>query len=120
MAFTNQPTLVQAIVSLVPSLTYPQDFEVDTSGVSKWYSEAIQPPVTLIQTTYDALIASQTTTKTQNTNLRNAVLTTAQSAVGVNLTALTANQVRSLLALMLYKAGGVDASGNVKPLTDWV
>jgi len=49
---------------------------------------------------------------------------TAQSAAGVALGALTAAQVRSLLAILLYKAGGVDISNpstpKVKPLNQWL
>lgn len=52
---------------------------------------------------------------------RQTILNTAQSAVGVQLTALTAAQVRALMACMLYAAGGVDAATlTVKPLSEWM
>lgn len=52
--------------------------------------------------------------------LRSQIVTTAQSAVGISLTALTAPQVRSLLALLLWKAGGVKPDGTVRPLVEWL
>jgi hypothetical protein len=47
------------------------------------------------------------------------VVAAAQSAVGVNIAALTAGQVRALLAVLLYKAGAIDAQGVVQPLAGW-
>ena len=59
--------------------------------------------------------------KTQALAARQTILNTAQSAVGVQLTALTAAQVRALMACMLYAAGGVDAQTlTVKPLSEWM
>lgn len=49
-----------------------------------------------------------------------AIKTQAQSAVGVDLAALTTAQVRSLLAILLWQAGGVDKDGLVNPLSEWV
>lgn len=57
----------------------------------------------------------------QAATARSTILATAQTAVGVQLTALTAAQVRALLACMLYASGGVDpATLTVKPLSEWV
>ena len=63
---------------------------------------------------YDAITAQAATA-------RNAILTTAQTAVGVTLANLTQAQIKALLACMLYAAGGVDAATlTVKPLNEWV
>lgn len=51
--------------------------------------------------------------------IRSLVTATAQTAAGVGLGALTPAQVRSLLAIVLYQAGGVTADGKVKPLAQW-
>lgn len=48
------------------------------------------------------------------------ILDTAQTAVGVALGNLTQAQIRSLLAIMLYKAGGVNLNSlTVRPLAEW-
>lgn len=57
----------------------------------------------------------------EQTAAKSAILTTAQSAVGVKLTDLTAAQIKALMACMLYAAGGVDLKTmTVKPLSEWV
>lgn len=59
--------------------------------------------------------------ETQADALRQALLTDAQSAVGVPVGALTPVQRNALLALLLYNAGGVHPrTGVVQPLTAWV
>jgi hypothetical protein len=52
--------------------------------------------------------------------LRQRIVTLAQSAVGVSIDALTAGQRNALLACMLYKAGGIDKDGVVRPLNTWL
>lgn len=52
--------------------------------------------------------------------LRQRVLTLAQSAVGVQIDALTAPQVRALIAILLWQAGAIDRAGAVRPLGQWV
>ena len=52
-------------------------------------------------------------------NLAN-IRATAQSAVGVALIDLTAAQVRSLLACLLYKNHAVSDDGKIRPLPDWL
>ena len=48
-----------------------------------------------------------------------AIKTIAQSAVGVALNDLTATQVRSLLAVLLWKNGAIKADGTIKAPQDW-
>lgn len=57
--------------------------------------------------------------ETDDNSVRDAVRATAASAEGLALTALTAAQVKSLLAVLLWKAGAVDKNGVVKPLAEW-
>lgn len=53
--------------------------------------------------------------------LRQTILTNAQSAVGKSLAALTAAERNALLAILLYKAGGVNPqTGTVNALNTWV
>jgi hypothetical protein len=72
----------------------------------------------------DAAIAARAAARLQAGKdaaaLRQKVLTTAQSAVGISVDALTAGQVRALVALLLYQQGALDKSGVVQPLAGWV
>lgn len=52
--------------------------------------------------------------------LRQQILNLAQSAVGVSLNALTANQRNALVACLLWKAGGVAPDMTVRPLGQWL
>ena len=58
--------------------------------------------------------------RTDADTLRARVLAVGQSAVGVSLDALTPAQVRALIALLLWKAGGVADDGTVRALREWL
>lgn len=57
---------------------------------------------------------------TEDQKIRSMIVQTATSAVGVKLTDLTLAQIKALIACMLYKAGGVDETGTVRPLREWL
>ncbi len=68
----------------------------------------------------DAIItAHDPNAPTEGEQLRQQILTLAQSAVGVSLDALTAGQRNSLIAILLWKAGGVTPQMTVAPLGQW-
>lgn len=48
------------------------------------------------------------------------VVQAASSAAGVNIAALTAGQRNALVALLLWKAGGLNPDGTVKALAEWL
>jgi hypothetical protein len=51
---------------------------------------------------------------------RSQIVAIAQSAVGITLANLTQAQIKSLFAVVLYKASAVDpATLQVRPLNDW-
>jgi hypothetical protein len=52
--------------------------------------------------------------------LRTQILQAAQSAVGVRLNDLTAAQRNSLIALVLWKEGGVKNDATIAPLGEWL
>ena len=52
--------------------------------------------------------------------LQSNIVSTAQTAVGVRVDALTAAQVRALQAILLFKVGAVDTSLKIKALNTWV
>lgn len=58
--------------------------------------------------------------KQQGRQTRAAILATAQNAVGKAVGSLNANQREALLALLLWKAGGLNSDGTVKGLDEWV
>jgi len=51
---------------------------------------------------------------------RQQIVDIAQSAVGIALNDLTAVQIKALIAVMLYRMGGVSGDMEVKPLNEWV
>ena len=56
---------------------------------------------------------------TAGETLRSNIRTIAQSAAGIALNDLTATQSRALVAVLLWKAGGVAHDMTVKALGDW-
>ena len=69
----------------------------------------------------DAVIAADQAQQASSAAFRGQIVALAQSAVGVRLQDLTAPQIKALMAILLYKAGGVDASSlQVLPLGQWV
>jgi hypothetical protein len=73
-----------------------------------------------ISTAIAARQASAQQATSDASTLRTQIVALAQSAVGVSLSALTPAQVRSLMALLLWKAGGVSSAGVVRPLSEWL
>lgn len=67
-----------------------------------------------------ALAAADSADEQIRSTLRNQVLSVAGSAEGVLLTDLTAAQVKALVAVLLWKAGGLTNDGHVKALNEWV
>lgn len=65
-------------------------------------------------------LAHDPQTLTQGQTTLNNIRTVAQSAVGVALVDLTAAQQKALLAALLFRAGGVNPDGTVRPLAAWV
>ena len=72
------------------------------------------------QAASDANAAALVATIADEGTKRSAVVNVAQSAVGINITALTATQVRGLVAVLLFRAGAIDKAGVVLPLNQWL
>lgn len=53
-------------------------------------------------------------------NFRQAVKDLATSAVGVRVDNLTTNQLKAMLAILLFQSGGLNRQLEVKPLKEWV
>lgn len=52
--------------------------------------------------------------------LRQAVVSRVSSLAGVNVTELSLEQLRPLLAALLYANGALDHGGNIKPVREWL
>lgn len=88
------------------------------AGIGEWRDPNTTKPT---QAELDAEDIVYQAELSQAETSRNAILTTAQSAVGVALTALTQAQIKALMACLLYAAGGVDVKTmTVKPLAEWM
>jgi hypothetical protein len=67
-----------------------------------------------------ALIAAAEAERTAQQQLRQRIVTLAQSAVGVSIDVLTAAQRNALIACLLYKEGAITTAGVVRPLGEWL
>ena len=83
-----------------------------------WRDQAtVKPHESVVIADWDAYQAEEQ----EATSLRQTILGNAQSAVGKTLDVLTTAERNALIALLLYKAGGVHPrTGVVQPLTDWL
>ncbi len=88
--------------------------------ITIWNLSQPQPTAAELTAASAAYDAAEAQRQAEATTLRQQVVSTAQSAVGVGITALTAAQVRALVAILLWKAGAIKADGTVKALTEWV
>jgi hypothetical protein len=93
-------------------------FGVSSTGRIDFKPEATPEQIAQAQTFLEGY--DQAAVDQQQNALKTAVLTTAQSAVGVALNNLTNVQVRALLAIVLFKEGAVATDGTIKPLNEWV
>lgn len=73
-----------------------------------------------IQAAIDAQLAERMRAHADAIALRQRVMDMAADAVGQQVDALTAPQVRSLLVLLLWKAGALDTAGAPRPPDDWL
>lgn len=69
---------------------------------------------------YDDKSEQQAADQAADSNLKQQLVTQAQSAVGVLLSDLTAAQRNALVATLLYKAGALTSDLKIKPLGQWV
>lgn len=115
--------LAHALRYLFPNASPQRDYEIrdDGSGpyIAIWNLQAAQPTVAELQAASDAYDTAAAQAASEAAALRTRVRTTAQSAVGVLITDLTAAQVRALLAVLLWKAGALDKDGKIRALSDW-
>jgi hypothetical protein len=73
---------------------------------------AAHPQATAVQRQAQEEASAQT--------LRDAVKAVAETTAGVAINDLTAQQVKALVAILLWQAGAIDAELKVRPLGEWV
>lgn len=121
------PHYGKAIRHLYPDAVRLVDYDVSDEGdglgprITFWNEATLGPQPTRAQ--FEAAViafdAAQTQAATDAATLRQAVLTLAGSAVGQSIGALTAAQVRALVAILLWQAGALKPDGTVRPLAEW-
>jgi len=120
----TRAALLDQVLARVPGLT-AQDIRMEGTATDVWLTvpDAIpEPLVAAVVAAHDAaaLDAARAQEATDAATARTVVVQAAQTAAGVNLTALTPVQVRALLAVLLHKAGALNPDGTVRPPTTWV
>jgi hypothetical protein len=115
--------LSHALAQLFPQANPLRDYTIQDDGdgpyIAAWHLAQAQPTLAELQAASDAYDTAQAQADADAQALRTQVIAVAQSAVGVVITSLTAVQVRSLLAVLLWKAGALTPTGAVKPLGQW-
>jgi hypothetical protein len=93
----------------------------DYSAIGEWRDpNTTKPTKAQLDAEWAAYQQEQADAQTAATNLRNQIITIAQSAVGVRVDQLTAAQVRALNAIELWQKGALNNDLTVKPLAQWV
>lgn len=95
--------------------------QIASEPVITYWSPALGPQPTpeqlaAAEAAYDA---AQAQAQQEATTLRNTVISTAQSAVGVTFPNLTAAQRNALMVVLFWKAGALDKDGKIRPLAEW-
>jgi hypothetical protein len=116
--------LWKALAHLYPTAQPLIDYELRDDGagayIARWSLSEPQPTPAQLEAAsaaYDAAAAARAAAAQQ---LRQQVVTLAQSAVGVRIDQLTAAQVRALVAILLRESGGLANDGTIRPLAQWV
>ena len=113
-----------AIAHLYPTARPGIDYEVADAGdgptIAVWRLPSPQPTAAQLQAASDAYDAAEAARAAAAQQLRQQVIATAQSAVGVRYDLLNNAQVRALVAVLLRESGGLANDGTIRPLAQWV
>jgi hypothetical protein len=116
--------LWKSLAHLYPESVSLRDYAIADDGdgpyIAAWHLETPQPTEEQLAVAITAYDAAREAAQTEASALRTRVVNLAQSAVGVQIDLLTAAQRNALLAVLLWKAGGIRPDGSVAPLNDWV
>ena len=116
--------IVNALAHLYPTAQPLVDYIVTNrngiQAIAVWNLPQPQPTeaeLAAAETAYNTAAAMR---QAEATALCQQVVTLAQSAMGQPVNALTAAQVRALVALLLWKAEAMTNQGTVRPLGEWL
>lgn len=112
-----------ALKQLFPTADPLRDWRVQDNGsgaaIVMWNLQATQPTPAQLQAASDAYDVAAAQAASDASTLHTQVVTVATTAVGTLITNLTANQVRALLAVLLWKQNALTPLGAVRPLAEW-
>lgn len=115
--------LWKGLAHLFPNARNLGDYVLRDDGagayIAAWYLPDPQPTPAQITAAIVAYDLAEQQRQQEAAQLRQQVITLAQSAVGVRIDALTAAQVRALVAILLHKAGALNPDGTVRALGQW-
>jgi len=115
--------IANAVQHLYPSADPRQDYRVQDDGsgayIAAWNLPAAQPTQSQLQAASDSYDGQAAAATAAAAVLRQRIRTVAQSAIGVAADQLTATQLRSLVAVLLWKVGALDADGKIRPFAEW-
>lgn len=106
-----------AIAQINPEATYllTDSNAASWDDIVEWYGPGDKPTPEQLEVAWQIVVAERAKEK----SVRDSIVDTAQGAVGKDLTALTAAERNALLAVMLFRLGGVGRNGKVRPIRDW-
>ena len=88
-------------------------------AIIEWRGPGDEPTQKELESALQIYSEQEAAEQAASDQLKANIVTTARSAVGVILNDLSQAQTRALLAVILWKAGGVAPDMTVKPLKDW-
>jgi hypothetical protein len=102
-----------------PLIHYELRDDGDGPYIARWDLPDPQPSEAQLAAAIIAYDLAEQQRQQEAVQLRQQVITLAQSAVGIRIDLLTAAQVRALLVALLHKGGALNNDGTVRPLGQW-
>lgn len=114
----------KALKHLYPQADPQADYEIRDDGaepyIAAWRLAGNPPTESELMAAITAYDGAAQLARTDALALRQTILTTARTAEGVLLANLTTNQIKALLAILLWKEGGVKPDMTVRALAEWI
>lgn len=109
---------------VAPHVQYESGGAITSMLAADWIAQHGALPVDPTQAQIDAAIAARAAAQAQAqadaAALRQQVLTTLQSAVGVRFVDLNNAQLKAVVEALAWKAGALNPDTTVRPLADWL
>lgn len=107
----------RAIAQINPQSTYLLTHSNATSwkDILEWYGPGEKPTPEQLEAAWQEVLAQETKDKVAVEK----IITSAKTAEGKDVNALTATERNALVGLLLLHAGAVDPGGRVRPVREW-